>query len=44
MFMPGGSESRQLGYAAGIVGFAAYAAGFFASFWLDEPREELISE
>jgi MFS family permease len=44
MFMPGGSGSRQLGYAAGIVGFAAYAAGFFASFWLDEPREELISE
>jgi len=43
-YMPGGTATRQLGYAAGIVGFLAYAAGFIASFWLPEPREELITE
>ena len=43
-YMPGGTATRQLGYAAGIVGFLAYAAGFIASFWLPEPREELIME
>jgi MFS family permease len=43
-YMPGGSASRQLGYAAGIVGFLAYAAGFIGSFWLDEPNEERITE
>jgi MFS family permease len=43
-YMPGGTPTRQLGYAAGIVGFLAYAAGFIASFWLPEPRQELISE
>ena len=39
-YMPGGTATRQLGYAAGIVGFLAYAAGFIASFWLPEPREK----
>jgi MFS family permease len=43
-YMPGGAVTRQLGYAAGIVGFLAYAAGFVGSFWLSEPREELITE
>ncbi len=43
-YMPGSSATRQLGYAAGIVGFLAYAAGFIASFWLPEPRPEVISE
>jgi hypothetical protein len=43
-YMPGGTPARQLGYAAGIVGFLAYAAGFIASFWLPEPRPGLISE
>ena len=43
-YMPGGTATRQLGYAAGIVGFLAYAAGFIGSFWLPEPREELITE
>jgi hypothetical protein len=43
-YMPGGTVTRQLGYAAGIVGFAAYAAGFIGSLWLPEPREEIISE
>lgn len=43
-FMPGGTATRQLGYAAGIVGFLAYAAGFVGSFWLPEPPERLITE
>jgi predicted MFS family arabinose efflux permease len=43
-YMPGGAAARQLGYAAGIVGFLAYAAGFVGSFWLPETREERISE
>jgi MFS family permease len=43
-YMPGGTATRQLGYAAGIVGFLAYAAGFIGSFWLPEPCEKLITE
>ncbi len=43
-YMPGGTATRQLGYAAGIVGFLAYAAGFIGSFWLPEPPEKLITE
>jgi MFS family permease len=43
-YMPGGTATRQLGYAAGFVGFLAFAAGFIASFWLRDPREEVITE
>ncbi len=43
-YMPGGTATRQLGYAAGIVGFLAYAAGFIGSFWLPEPRAGAISD
>ena len=39
-FMPGGSASRQLAYAAGIVGLLSYVIGFAASFWLPEPSLE----
>jgi hypothetical protein len=39
-FMPGGSASRQLAYAAGMVGLLSYAVGFVASFWLPEPSLE----
>jgi hypothetical protein len=42
--MLGGTATRQLGYAAGIVGFLACAAGFIASFCLTEPRKERIME
>jgi len=31
-FMPGGNASRQLSYAAGIVGLLSYVVGFVASF------------
>jgi hypothetical protein len=40
--MPESSVSRQLGYAAAVVGFSAYAIGFIASFWLPEPRPDVI--
>ena len=43
-YMPGGTATRQLGYAAGFVGFLAFAAGFIASFWLRDPREDVITE
>lgn len=39
-FMPGGNASRQLAYAAGIVGLLSYLVGFIASFWLPEPSLE----
>src|ERR1700680_2384309 len=42
--MPGGTVTRQLAYAAGIVGFSAYAIGFIASFWLPEPRQDAIPD
>jgi len=42
--MPGGTASRQLAYAAAIVGFMAYAIGFVGSFWLPEPRQDVILE
>src|ERR1700687_2334925 len=38
-YMPGGTVTRQLGYAAGIVGFLAYAAGFIGRFWLPQARQ-----
>jgi MFS family permease len=43
-FMPGGTPSRQLAYAAGIVGFAAYAVGFVTSFWLPEPSQAVTPD
>jgi hypothetical protein len=42
--MPGHTVSEQLAYAAGIVGFLAYAIGFIASFWLPEPRQNAIPD
>lgn len=36
-FMPGSTASRQLAYAAGIIGLLSYVVGFVASFWLPEP-------
>ena len=43
-YMPGGTPSRQLAYAAGIVGLAAYAVGFVASFWLPEPSQAVTPD
>jgi MFS family permease len=44
LYMPGGTATRQLAYAAGIVGFLAYAIGFVASFWLPEPPQDAIPD
>ena len=43
-FMPGGSASRQLAYATGIIGLLSYAVGFVASFWLPEPSLEVTPD
>jgi MFS family permease len=43
-FMPGGTGTRELAYAAGIVGFLSYAIGFTVSFWLPEPSHEATPE
>jgi MFS family permease len=44
VYMPGGTAARQLAYAAGVVGFAAYVIGFVASFWLPEPGQDLAAD
>ncbi len=43
-YMPGGSATRQLGYAAALVGFAAYAINFIASYWLPEPKQDVAAD
>ena len=43
-FMPGGSPSARLAFAAAIVAFLVYAVGFIASFWLPEPKEDKLPE
>ena len=42
--MPGATPSLKLAYAAALVGFAAYAIGFAASFALPEPKGEELPE
>ncbi|HKY06483.1 MAG TPA: MFS transporter, partial [Blastocatellia bacterium] len=42
--MPGASASIKFAYAAAAVGFAVYAIGFTASFWLPEPKQEKLPE
>ena len=39
---PGVNPFIKTAYAAAIVGFAVYAIGFIASFWLPEPDEEKL--
>jgi len=43
-YMPGGTAARQLGYAAALVGFLAYAINFVASHWLPEPRQDVAAD
>jgi nitrate/nitrite transporter NarK len=43
-YMPAGSATRQLAYAAAIVGFVAYAINFVASFWLPEPSQDIAAD
>jgi sugar phosphate permease len=42
--MPGPTPAIKLAYAAAIVGTAAYAIGFIASFWMPEPKQEELPE
>jgi MFS family permease len=42
--MPGATPPMKLAHAAAIVGTAAYAIGFIASWWLPEPRQEELPE
>lgn len=42
-YMPGGA-TKQLGYAAALVGFAAYAINFIASYWLPEPKQDVAAD
>jgi MFS family permease len=42
--MPGASVSVKTAYAAAAVGFAVYAIGLIASFWLPEPKEDKLPE
>jgi len=44
VFMPGATLPVRLAYAAAIVGTAAYAIGFAASFWLPEPAQEALPD
>ena len=42
--MPGATDAVRMAYAAAAVGSFVYLAGFLASFWLPEPREEMLHE
>src|SRR5439155_1237440 len=42
--MPGATPSGRLAHAAALVGTAAYAIGFIASFALPEPKREELPE
>jgi len=43
-YMPGGSPSVQLAYAAALVGTLTYVVGFAASFFLPEPKAEELPD
>jgi predicted MFS family arabinose efflux permease len=42
--MPGATPQTRLALAAGGVGLCVYAAGLFASRWLQEPKSEALPE
>jgi MFS family permease len=41
---PGTTPQMRLAYAAAIVGFGVYLAGFVASWWLPEPKGDALPE
>jgi MFS family permease len=41
---PGATPQTRLAYAAAMVGFGVYLAGFIASWWLPEPKGEALPE
>ncbi len=42
--MPGDTDAVRMAYSAAAVGLFVYLAGFVASFFLPEPREEMLHE
>ena len=42
--MPGATPSVKLAWAAALVGFAVYAVGFVASFFLPEPKAQELPD
>jgi hypothetical protein len=43
-YMPGATAPIKLAYAAALVGTAAYVIGFVSSFWLPEPKKEVLPD
>ena len=43
-FMPGAAQPIKLAYAAAVVGTAVYVVGFIVSWFLPEPKEELLEQ
>lgn len=43
-FVPGESDAVRVAYTAAGVGLLTYLLGFLLSFWLPEPREEMMRE
>ena len=43
-YMPGATVPIKLAYAAALVGTAAYVIGFASSFWLPEPKKEVLPD
>jgi hypothetical protein len=44
VYMPGATPPMKLAYAAALVGTAAYVIGCAASFWLPEPKKEMLPD
>lgn len=42
--MPGATPPTRLAYAAALVGFGVYLAGFITSWWLPEPKGDKLPE
>ena len=41
--MPGATPPTKLAYASALVGTTAYVIGFISSFWLPEPKKDVLS-
>lgn len=42
--MPGETDAIRMAYAAAAMGLTVYLLGFLLSFWLPQPKEEMIAE
>lgn len=43
-YVPGSDDPTRMAYTAAGIAVAVYLAGFLASFWLPEPKEEMLRE